>query len=337
MKTSEFDYHLPPELIAQHPMNQRDASRLLVLGKNSGDIRHQVFRDITDYLGEGDVLVRNDTRVFSARLYAQKASGARAEFLFIEQNEVGDWVCMVRPGRKVRPGEVFTAGPIRLEILDILPEGFRLVRVESQEDFYASLEEYGEIPLPKYITEPLARKQSYQTVFARETGSVAAPTAGLHFTQELLSKVQEKGCRIASLTLHVGPGTFRPVKAENIHEHVMHAERYHLSQENAQIIRSAKRVIALGTTSMRTLEAIAKEKGEITACSGRTDIFIYPGHTFRAVQALITNFHLPKSTLLMLVSAFSSTETILRAYEEAVQEQYRFFSFGDAMFITDQI
>ncbi len=337
MKTSDFDYSLPPSAIAQHPLEKREESRLLVLGRTSGNILHRQFRDIVDYLGEGDVLVRNDTKVFPARLHAKKATGAEVEFLLIEELPNGNWSSMVKPGRRVRVGDVFRTGDLSLRIVNILPEGFREIEIHSENSLLESLEKVGEIPLPPYIHEPLAEVARYQTVFAAASGSVAAPTAGLHFTEELLKKVQNNGCKIATLTLHVGPGTFRPVKAEEISEHVMHEEHFELSKTCAEDIQTAKRIVSLGTTSLRTLEAVAEKNGQVSASKGKTGIFIYPGFEFKVVDALITNFHLPKSTLLMLVSAFSRRDIIFRAYEEALKEGYRFFSFGDAMYITDQI
>jgi S-adenosylmethionine:tRNA ribosyltransferase-isomerase len=337
MKTSDFDYHLPPSAVAQHPLPNREESRLLVLGKHTGRIQHRRFSEIIDYLGEGDVLVRNDTKVFPARVHAKKTTGATVEFLLIEQLPSGHWACMVKPGRRARPGDVFYAGEITLRIVDLLQEGYREVKINSSAPLFEALERIGEIPLPPYIHEPLREASRYQTVFAHSTGSVAAPTAGLHFTEELLRKVEEKGCKIATLTLHVGPGTFRPVKTDIVQNHVMHAEAFEITSACAQTLQGAKRVIALGTTSLRTLEAAGNASGNVLPLKGKTDIFIYPGYTFNVVDALITNFHLPKSTLLMLVSAFSRREWILQAYEEALKERYRFFSFGDAMFITDQL
>ncbi|MDI9472942.1 MAG: tRNA preQ1(34) S-adenosylmethionine ribosyltransferase-isomerase QueA [Bacillota bacterium] len=337
MKTSEFDYFLPVSSIAQHPIQNRDESRLLVVGRHSGKVLHRRFIDIIEYLTEGDVLVLNDTKVFPARIHAKKASGAIVEFLLIEELPNGNWSSMVKPGRKARPGDTFTVGDLVLEIAEILPEGFREIKIQSARPLFEALEMAGDIPLPPYIHEPLLESQRYQTVFAKYSGSVAAPTAGLHFTEELLKKVTDAGCEIAAITLHVGPGTFRPVKAENISEHVMHAERYEISKESAEKIRRARRIVSVGTTAVRTLETVASAHGKIVACSGSTDIFIYPGYHFQATDALITNFHLPKSTLLMLVSAFSSKDIVLRAYDQAVKDGYRFFSFGDAMFVTDQI
>lgn len=340
MKVSDFDFYLPEELIAQHPLQNRDEARLMVVDKNSGNIEHKVFRDIAEYLEEGDCLVLNDTRVLPARLFGTKeGSGGKMEFLLLKRTDKDSWETLVKPGRRAQVGArfVFGNGELKAEVVGMGQEGSRIVRFEYEGIFEEVLDRLGQMPLPPYIKEKLEDKEMYQTVYSREQGSAAAPTAGLHFTEELLERIEERGVKLAFLTLHVGLGTFRPMKAENIDEHVMHSEYYSLSKENADIINSCKergkRVIAVGTTSTRTLETIGGEDNRVREQSGWTDIFIYPGYRFRIVDALITNFHLPKSTLLMLVSALSSRDIIMKAYEAAVKERYRFFSFGDAMFI----
>lgn len=340
MKVSDFDFYLPEELIAQHPLQNRDEARLMVLDKNSGNIEHKVFRDIAEYLEEGDCLVLNDTRVLPARLFGTKeGSGGKMEFLLLKRTDKDSWETLVKPGRRAQVGArfVFGNGELKAEVVGMGEEGSRIVRFEYEGIFEEVLDRLGQMPLPPYIKEKLEDKEMYQTVYSREQGSAAAPTAGLHFTEELLERIEERGVKLAFLTLHVGLGTFRPMKAENIDEHVMHSEYYSLSKENADIINSCKergkRVIAVGTTSTRTLETIGGEDNRVREQSGWTDIFIYPGYRFRIVDALITNFHLPKSTLLMLVSALASRDIIMKAYEAAVKERYRFFSFGDAMFI----
>lgn len=340
MKTSDFYYDLPQELIAQHPLEHRDSSRLLCLDRHSGEIMHRVFSDLPDLLEPGDLLVMNDSRVLPARLYGTKLpNGAAVEFLLLEPRGLDLWEVIVRPGRRLRPGaEVsFGGGLLQAEILEVLEGGNRLVRFRSQGNFYETLERIGKMPLPPYITEELEDKERYQTVYARETGSAAAPTAGLHFTPELLARLEEKGIDHAFVTLHVGLGTFRPVKVEKIDEHHMHSEHYALSAETAEKINAAKaagkRVIAVGTTSCRTLESVWQKEGRVTASEGYTDIFLYPGCTFGVLDGLITNFHLPESTLIMLVSAFAGYAHTMAAYQQAVDKRYRFFSFGDAMFI----
>lgn len=340
MKVKDFYFDLPEELIAQHPLEKRDESKLMVLDKNTGEIEHKVFKDIIEYLDEGDCLVLNDTRVMPARLYgAKEGSGGKMEFLLLRRLEKDIWETLVKPGKRAKVGTRFTFGngELKAEIIEVLENGNRKVKFEYEGVFEAVLDALGEMPLPPYITEKLEDKERYQTVYSKEVGSAAAPTAGLHFTEELLDKIKEKGINIAFVTLHVGLGTFRPVKAENIEEHEMHAEYYYLNNENAKIINAAKekgkRVIAVGTTSNRTLESIADECGRVKEASGYTSIFIYPGYKFKIVDALITNFHLPESTLIMLISAFSKRDIVMNAYKIAVENKYRFFSFGDAMFI----
>ena len=340
MKASDFDFYLPQELIAQHPIEKRDEARLMVLDKQSGNIEHKVFRDVLDYLEEGDCLVLNDTRVLPARLFGTKeGSGGKMEFLLLKRKEKDLWETLVKPGRRAQIGSrfLFGNGELKAQVVDMGEEGSRIVRFEYEGIFEEVLDRLGQMPLPPYIKEKLEDKEMYQTVYSREQGSAAAPTAGLHFTEELLKRIEEKGVKLAFLTLHVGLGTFRPMKVENIDEHVMHSEYYSLSKESAEAINSCKengnKVVAVGTTSTRTLETIGGEDSRVREQSGWTDIFIYPGYEFKIVDALITNFHLPKSTLLMLVSALSSRDIILNAYETAVKEKYRFFSFGDAMII----
>ena len=340
MKLDEFDYYLPEELIAQVPIEKRDESRLLVVDKNDKTIEHKVFKNIIDYLEPGDCLVRNNTKVIPARLYGKKETGANVEFVLLNQIEGDIWESIVRPGNKLRPGTkvLFGDGLLEAEILDIMEGGTRKVKFTYQGIFNEILDQIGLMPLPPYIHESLKDKDRYQTVYAKFKGSAAAPTAGLHFTPELLKQIEDKGIKIANVTLHVGIGTFRPVKEENIEDHKMHTEHFYIKEEDAQKINEAKqngkRVIAVGTTSCRVLETIADENtGMVRAQEGDTGIYIYPGYKFKCIDALITNFHLPKSTLLMLVSAFSGREFILKAYEEAVKEKYRFFSFGDAMLI----
>jgi S-adenosylmethionine:tRNA ribosyltransferase-isomerase len=338
MRKSDFNYELPPELIAQTPLEPRDSSRLMVLGRTDGQIEHRRFYDVIDYLRPGDVLVLNDTRVLPARLYGRNAKGGEVEFLLLEAKGVDRWEVLVHPGKRARAGDrvAFGDGLLEAEVLSVLENGNRLAAFRWQGDFYQALDKIGRMPLPHYITAPLEDKERYQTVYARELGSAAAPTAGLHFTDALLEKIKEKGVSVAFVTLHVGVGTFRPVKTDNILEHKMHFEQYEIPQTTAELIRTAKehrrRVIAVGTTSCRTLEA-AGQRGPIEACRGRTDIFIYPGYEFKVIDGLITNFHLPESTLIMLVSAFCGRENTLEAYRIAVRQRYRFYSFGDAMFI----
>lgn len=340
MKVTDFDYELPEELIAQTPIPKRDMSRLMVLNRDKKTIEHKVFHDIIDYLNAGDCLVINNTKVIPARLYGTKTTGAKVEVLLLKQLEGDIWECIVRPGNKLKPGTevIFKDGLLSAEILDIMEGGTRKVRFTYDGIFNEILDQIGLMPLPPYIHEELKEKDRYQTIYAKYNGSAAAPTAGLHFTEELLKKIEEKGVSIARVTLHVGIGTFRPVKEENIEEHEMHSEHFYIKQEDVDKINKAKdegkRVISVGTTSCRVLESIADENGHVSVCEDDTSIYIYPGYKFKCIDALITNFHLPKSTLLMLVSAFAGREYILDAYKEAVKEEYRFFSFGDAMFIS---
>ena len=340
MKLEEFDYNLPEELIAQVPIAKRDESRLMVLHRDSKRIEHKTFKDIIDYLKPGDCLVRNNTKVIPARLYGKKETGANVEFVLLNQIEGDIWESIVRPGNKLKPGTKveFGDGLLKATILDIMDGGTRKVEFEYEGIFNEILDEIGLMPLPPYIHESLKEKDRYQTVYAKYDGSAAAPTAGLHFTPELLKRIEEKGVKIANVTLHVGIGTFRPVKEENIEEHKMHTEHFYIKQEDVDKINETKksggRVIAVGTTSCRVLETIASEEtGLVEATEGDTGIYIYPGYKFKCIDGLITNFHLPKSTLLMLVSALAGREFVLDAYNEAVKEKYRFFSFGDAMFI----
>ena len=340
MKASEFSFYLPEELIAQHPLEKRDESRLMVLDKKTGEIEHKKFYDIIDYLEKGDTLVLNNTRVMPARLIGEKeVTGGKIEFLLLKRIEGDKWECLAKPGKSAKVGRKFTFGngKLKAEVVDVHEDGNRIVEFKYNGIFEQVLDELGEMPLPPYIHEKLEDKEMYQTVYSKEVGSAAAPTAGLHFTEELLERIKEKGINIAYVTLHVGLGTFRPVKVENIEEHDMHSEYYVLDQENAKIINDTKdrgnRVISVGTTSTRTLETIGDETGHVKAQSGWTNIFIYPGYKFKIIDNLITNFHLPESTLIMLVSALAGKENILNAYNLAVKEKYRFFSFGDAMFI----
>ena len=340
LKTSDFYFDLPPELIAQDPLTDRSASRLLVLDKNTGEIKHEQFRNIINYLNPGDCLVLNDTRVIPARLHGiREETGAAIEVLLLKRKEKDVWETLVRPGKKVRPGAKlsFGEGLLRGEVLEIVEEGNRLIRFQYEGIFEEVLDRLGEMPLPPYITHKLEDKNRYQTVYARYDGSAAAPTAGLHFTRDLLDEIAQKGVNLAYVTLHVGLGTFRPVKAERITEHHMHSETYQITKEAADVINRTRknggRVICVGTTSCRSLESAAEEDGTLRECSGDTEIFIYPGYRFKVLDALITNFHLPESTLVMLVSALAGREKVLRAYGEAVEERYRFFSFGDAMFV----
>ena len=339
MKTSDFYYDLPKELIAQDPLEDRSSSRLLHLSMQDGSFEHRHFTDILDYLHKGDCLVINDTKVIPARLYGHKEeTGAVIEILLLKRRENDIWECLVKPGKKARPGAKITFGDgiLKGEIIDVVDEGNRLIQFHYDGIFEEILDRAGEMPLPPYITERLNDKTRYQTVYAKENGSAAAPTAGLHFTDELLSRISEKGIDIVDVLLHVGLGTFRPVSVENVEEHHMHSEHYECTQNAADRINRARanggRIIAVGTTSCRTLESITDENGIVHPGSGSTDIFITPGYRFKAVDALITNFHLPESTLLMLISAFSSREEVMRIYKHAVEERYRFFSFGDASF-----
>ena len=340
MKTSDFYYDLPQELIAQDPLEDRSSSRLLHLSMKDGSVEHRHFTDILDYLKEGDCLVVNDTRVIPARLYGHKEeTGALIEILLLKRKENDIWECLVKPGKKARPGAkiVFGDGILKGEIIDVVEEGNRLIQFQYEGIFEEILDQLGEMPLPPYITHKLEDKNRYQTVYAKNDGSAAAPTAGLHFTQELLQKVQEKGVKIAHVTLHVGLGTFRPVKVDDVENHHMHSEFYVVEEDQAKLINDTKkqggRVISVGTTSCRTLESATGEDGVLRAGSGWTEIFIYPGYQFKMIDGLITNFHLPESTLMMLVSALAGKDRIMAAYEEAVKERYRFFSFGDAMLI----
>ncbi|MBR2569601.1 MAG: tRNA preQ1(34) S-adenosylmethionine ribosyltransferase-isomerase QueA [Paenibacillus sp.] len=343
MDVNQFDFYLPEQLIAQTPLADRTASRLLTLDRATGKVEHHQFTDIMDYLYPGDLIVLNDTRVIPARLYGIKAdTGAKVEVLLLKQEEGDVWEALVKPARKLKVGTVVTfSEELRAVVTEEQDMGGRLLRFEYEGIFQEILDRLGEMPLPPYIKEQLQDRERYQTVYAKHEGSAAAPTAGLHFTEELLQAIQDKGVQIAPITLHVGLGTFRPMSVDNVEDHVMHAEYFEISQESASLIAKTKaeggRIIAIGTTSARTLESAAQQFGgsAIEACSGWTDIFIYPGYPFKLVDALITNFHLPKSTLVMLVSALAGREHIMKAYEAAVQEQYRFFSFGDAMFIYD--
>ena len=342
MDVKDFDYELPQELIAQDPIEKRDASRLLVLDKKTGGTSHHIFHGIVDMLEPGDCLVINDTKVIPARLFGVKEdTGAHVEVLLLKRKEDHVWETLVRPGKKLRPGArlSFGDGKLKAEVMEVVEEGNRLVRFEYEGIFEEILDELGQMPLPPYITHELKDKNRYQTVYAKHEGSAAAPTAGLHFTEALLDEIVKKGVKIARVCLHVGLGTFRPVKAEHVQDHHMHSEFYRIEEDAAEIINETKasggRVIAVGTTSCRTLEAAADPAtGLLKACSGWTEIFIYPGYRFKCIDALITNFHLPQSTLLMLVSALAGREHILEAYREAVEERYRFFSFGDAMLIV---
>lgn len=343
MTKQDFNFYLPEELIAQDPLEDRSSSRLLVLNKETGETEHKIFKDIIDYLRPGDCLVINNTKVIPARLIGEKeGTGAKVEILLLKRKENDIWEALVKPGKKAKVGTKisFGNGILTGEIIQIVEEGNRLVKFYYEGIFEEILDQLGQMPLPPYITHQLKDKNRYQTVYAKYEGSAAAPTAGLHFTKELLEQIGEKGIVIANVTLHVGLGTFRPVKENNILEHHMHSEFYRVEQSEADKINQAKqnggRVVCVGTTSCRTVESAADENGFIKAGSGDTEIFIYPGYRFKVLDALITNFHLPESTLIMLVSALAGRENILNAYETAVKERYRFFSFGDAMFITDK-
>jgi len=340
LRVKDFYFELPKELIAQHPVEKRDESRLMVINKTKKEIEHKQFKNIIDYLNPGDCLVLNDTRVLPARLLGIKeGTGGKMEFLLLKRIDINHWETLVKPGKKAKIGTmfVFGNGELKANIISVSEGGSRIVKFEYDGIFEEILDKLGEMPLPPYITEKLQDKERYQTVFSREVGSAAAPTAGLHFTTELIDQIKAKGVKIAFVTLHVGLGTFRPVKAEVVEEHEMHSEHYMLSSDAAQVINEAKekggRIIAVGTTSNRTLESIADENGKVCEKSGWTDIFIYPGYKFKIVNALITNFHLPESTLIMLVSAFAGKDLVMSAYDIAVKEKYRFFSFGDAMFL----
>ncbi|EOR20691.1 S-adenosylmethionine:tRNA ribosyltransferase-isomerase [Clostridium sartagoforme AAU1] len=342
MKVSDFDFYLPEELIAQHPLEKRDSSRLMILDKKTGVIKHKYFHDVIEYLNEGDTLVLNNTRVMPARLIGEKEeTGGKIEFLLLKRIQGDKWECLAKPGKRAKIGQKFTFGEGKLTctVVDIVEEGNRIIEFSYDGIFEQVLDELGEMPLPPYITEKLQDKERYQTVYSKEKGSAAAPTAGLHFTEELLQQIRAKGVNIAYLTLHVGLGTFRPVKVEDINEHIMHSEYYVLDRENADIINKTKKngnkIIAVGTTSTRTLETIGDENGFVREQSGWTDIFIYPGYKYKVIDELITNFHLPESTLIMLVSALAGKENVMNAYNEAVKEKYRFFSFGDSMLIKE--
>ncbi len=341
MKTSDFYYDLPKDLIAQTPVEPRDSSRLLVLGRESGSIQHKHFYDIIDFLVPGDLLVVNDSRVLPARIYGIKnETGAKVEFLLLKQISGNRWETLCKPGKRAKQGSKFTFGNglLSATVAKVKSDGNRVVDFDSDENFFAALDKIGQMPLPPYITEELKDKERYQTVYSNELGSAAAPTAGLHFTKELLQKIADKGVNIAYVTLHVGLGTFRPVKVDDVTKHKMHSEHYEIPKKTADLINKTKknggRIIAVGTTSCRTLESVASLYGEIKPCDGFTDIFIYPGYKFKVLDGLITNFHLPESTLIMLVAAFSGYDNIMNAYKVAVEEKYRFFSFGDAMFIS---
>lgn len=340
MKTSDFYYDLPEELIAQTPVEPRDSSRMLVFNRKDGSITHKHFYDIIDYLNCGDTLIVNDSRVLPARIYGTKIpTGANVEFLLLKHIKEKTWETLVKPGKKARTGDSFTFGNgiMTGTVVDVLEDGNRIVEFQCQGNFYETLDKIGQMPLPPYIHEKLKDKERYQTVYSHELGSAAAPTAGLHFTNELLDKIREKGINIGYVTLHVGLGTFRPVKVDDVTTHKMHSEHYEVPKETAKLIEetkaNGKRVIAVGTTSCRTLESVARDNGKVVPCDGWTDIFIYPGFEFKVLDGLITNFHLPESTLIMLVSAFAGYDEIMNVYKTAVEERYRFFSFGDSMFI----
>ena len=339
MDKSNFFYELPPELIAQHPCEQRDNSRLLVLDRKNGEIYHKRFADIVDYLNEGDTLILNDTKVIPARIYGTKTSGALVEFLLLKCLNDGCWECLAGPGKKAKTGDEFSFGDgiMTGKVKEVLENGNRVMEFYHDRNIYEVLDEIGNMPLPPYITEQLSDKDRYQTVYAKNLGSAAAPTAGLHFTDELFERLKNKGVNVGFVTLHVGLGTFRPVKVEKIEDHVMHTESYHIPKETADLINktkdAGKRVICVGTTSCRTLESASSINGRVEECSNDTGIFIYPGYKFKCMEGLITNFHLPESTLIMLVSAFAGYQSTMNAYKIAVEEKYRFFSFGDAMII----
>ena len=339
MKTDDFDYYLPEHLIAQTPLEKRDESKLLVLDKNTGEIEHKHFKEIIDLLDSNDVLVLNDTKVIPARLIGTKEeTNAVIELLMLKNIKDNTWECLTKPAKRIKEGTIVSFGnKLKAKCIEVKDEGIRIFEFIYDGILYEILDELGEMPLPPYIHEKLKDKDRYQTVYAKNIGSAAAPTAGLHFTEELLKKIKERGITICYITLHVGLGTFRPVNVEDVTKHVMHSEYYQMSKETANILNEAKktkkRIISVGTTSTRTLETIIKKYGEFKECSGNTDIFIYPGYKFEAIDALITNFHLPKSTLVMLVSALAGKENIMNAYKIAVEKEYRFFSFGDSMFI----
>lgn len=339
MRTNDFFYDLPEELIAQIPLENRSESRMLYLNKESGNVEHKHFFDVVNYLNAGDCLVLNNTRVLPARIFGTREdTGAVVEFVLLKQKEQLIWECIAGPGKKAKTGHYFKfSDELSAEVIDVLPDGNRILKFDCKGEFYSVLDKVGQMPLPPYIKAKLEDKERYQTVYSKELGSAAAPTAGLHFTDEIISKLKEKGVKIAYVTLHVGLGTFRPVKVENITEHKMHSEYYVMPAETAEIINNTKsnggRVICVGTTSCRTVESVYQRFGEVKECSGDTEIFIYPGYKFGVMDGLITNFHLPESTLIMLVSAFAGFDNTMSAYKQAVEEKYRFFSFGDAMLI----
>lgn len=339
MKVSDFYYDLPQELIAQQPYDKRDEARLMVIDPKTQKIEHKIFKNVLEYLNEEDCLVINNTKVLPARLYGKKDTGANVEFLLLKRIEGDVWEVMVRPGNKLKPGSkaIFGDGLLKAKILEVLEGGNRKVIFEYNGIFNEILDQIGLMPLPPYIKEKLENNDDYQTVYAKYNGSAAAPTAGLHFTEELLEKIKQKGVNIANVTLHVGIGTFRPVKVENVEEHAMHSEHYYIKQEDADLINNAKKsghkVVCVGTTSCRVLESVADENGMVKETEGDTNIFIYPGYQFKCIDRLITNFHLPESTLIMLVSSLAGKDFVMKAYEEAVREKYKFFSFGDAMMI----
>lgn len=343
MKTSDFYYDLPQELIAQTPMEPRDMSRLMVIDKNTGEVEHKIFKDLIDYLRPGDCLILNDTRVIPARIYGvKKETGAVVEFLLLKQSENNVWECLCKPGKRAKIGTefVFGDGIVECEVIDVTEDGNRKVQFKcDSKEIYTILDKIGKMPLPPYITEELQNGELYQTVYSKELGSAAAPTAGLHFTKEMLKRIEDKGIKIGYVTLHVGLGTFRPVKVDDVKNHKMHSEHYHISKETADLINDTKknggRVIAVGTTSTRTLESVATKNGCICEDEDDTSIFIYPGYEFKCIDGLVTNFHLPESTLIMLISAFAGYDNVMNAYKIAVKEKYRFFSFGDACFFTD--
>lgn len=341
MNKSDFFYNLPEELIAQTPIEPRNSSRLMVLNKESGEVSHTLFSMLPDYLKPGDLLVLNDTRVLPARIFGTRCdTGSVVEFVLLKRKNDTDWECIAGPGKKAKEGHCFKfSEKLTAKVKEVLLDGNRIISFDFKGEFYALLNEVGNMPLPPYIKEKLEDKERYQTVYSKELGSAAAPTAGLHFTKEMLEELKKSGINIAYVTLHVGLGTFRPVKVDNILEHKMHSEHYHVPFETAELINQTKknggRVICVGTTSCRTVESAADENGFLTECSGDTDIFIYPGYKFKCLDALITNFHLPESTLIMLVSALAGHKNVMNAYNLAVEEKYRFFSFGDAMFICD--
>lgn len=343
MKTSDFYYDLPQELIAQTPMEPRDMSRLMVIDKNTGEVEHKIFKDLIDYLRPGDCLILNDTRVIPARIYGvKKETGAVVEFLLLKQSENNVWECLCKPGKRAKIGTefVFGDGIVECEVVDVTDDGNRKVQFKcDSKEIYNILDKIGKMPLPPYITEELKNGELYQTVYSKELGSAAAPTAGLHFTEEMLKKIEDKGIKLGYVTLHVGLGTFRPVKVDDVTKHKMHSEHYHISKETADLINETKknggRVISVGTTSTRTLESVATKNGCICEDEDDTSIFIYPGYEFKCIDGLVTNFHLPESTLIMLISAFAGYDNVMNAYKIAVDEKYRFFSFGDACLFID--